>query len=135
MSKHLMALAFLFFLCSSFCGSQTFTCTNHLKEIEFDCTSSTCSSSVTVHLNDDAGKQLIRYSCTSVKCCGQLFTTCTDGGACDDAVHNPEVRARIDDVAKTSRVLVADCDGRYAPYAPLTEERPTSIGFSQPIIS
>lgn len=132
MSKHLMALAFVV-LCCAFCGAQT--CTNHLKEIQFDCESSTCSDYITVHLNDDAGRQDIRYSCTSVKCCEQLFTTCTDDGACDEAVHNPEVRARIDDVAKTSQVLVADCNGRYAPYAPRTKERSSTIGFSRRIVS
>jgi hypothetical protein len=115
MSKHLMALAFVF-LYSAFCGSQT--CTNHLKETELTCQSSTCSENVTIHLNDDAGPADIKYSCTSFDCCGELKTTCEDDGACEDALHNPEVRARIDDVAKTSRVLVADCNGRYAPYLP-----------------
>jgi hypothetical protein len=118
MSKHLMALAFVFF-CSPFCGSQS--CTNHLKEIELECQSSTCSQPITVHLPDDGGPADIKYSCTSVDCCGELKTTCEDGGACDAAVRNPEVRARIDNVAKTSPVLVADCNGRYAPYTPRTE--------------
>lgn len=120
-NKHLMALAFVF-LCSAFCRSQAPTaCTNHLKDVELECQSSTCSEPIILHLPDDAGKAVIKYSCTSVSCCGELKTTCEDDGACDAAVHNPEVRARIEDVAKTSQILVADCDGRYAPYAPSGE--------------
>ncbi len=118
MVRHLIALAFVF-LCSAFCGGEN--CANHLKEVPLTCETATYTQTVILHMPDEAGPQLIKYSCTSVDCCGELKTTCLDGGACDAAVHSAEVRARIDDVAKTSQVLVADCDGRYAPYVPRAE--------------
>jgi hypothetical protein len=60
------------------------------------------------------------YSCGAVICCGQRFTDCNfDGGDCFFIrVKNPEVRKRLDQVADTSRILVADCRGRYALYEP-----------------
>ncbi len=121
MTKHLVAVVFVF-LCSAFCGSQT--CSGRLDSMTFTCTSSTCSNRVTVYKPTSGDR--IRYSCTSEDCCGQLFTTCTDDGGCGAVEKNPEVRARIDDVAKTSEVLVADCKGRYALYT-LRRERTINL--------
>jgi hypothetical protein len=113
-SKHLMALAFLF-LCSSFCVSQT--CTHRLKEIQFTCESSTCSQDVIFHLPDDDGPQTIKYSCAAYNCCGELKTTFGDDGV-PATVLTPEMQARIEGIAATSQVLVADCTGRNIPYTP-----------------
>lgn len=121
MSKHLMALAFAC-LCSTFCSSQTGECCNHLQSNTYTCESSHCSGRVTVYTPVQEGEDLIRFSCNhSEDCCGQVFTTCTNDGGCLAASRNPEVRARIDEVATTSEVLVANCKGRYALYAPRGE--------------
>jgi hypothetical protein len=86
----------------------------------FTCEATDCSNRVTVYKNTTGDN--IKFSCNhSEKCCGQVFTSCTDDGACDAVEKNPEVRARIDVVAKTSEVLVADCKGRYALYTPRRE--------------
>ena len=57
-------------------------------------------------------------SCDSVPCCRQLFSDCYPNGVdCRDfRVRSSAVRERLDDLAKTSRVLLADCKGHYVPY-------------------
>lgn len=117
MTKNLMALAFVF-LCNAFCASQT--CTYKLDEFHLTCETATCSSTITQRL-PAPGKDTIKYSCQTVSCCGELKTTCTDDGSCPFALVRPEMQARIEAIAATSQVLVADCTGRYTPYAPAAE--------------
>ena len=44
-----------------------------------------------------------------------LLTSCDLGTDCG-FLKSAEVRARVDEIATTSTVLVADCKGRYSPY-------------------
>lgn len=114
MSKHLMCLA-LVCLCSTFGRSQN--CAERLTGVTYTCVyGTTCSGRITVY-QPVFGVDRIAYSCTSEECCKQLFTTCTNDSACPFSPLNPQVRARIDEVATTSEVLVADCKGRYSLYA------------------
>jgi len=82
----------------------------------------TCRGAIDTYVpNMEYPDNRIKYSCGPVECCKQLFTTCINDGPCDLSLQNPEVRARIDEIAKTSEVLVANCKGRYALYAPPSE--------------
>lgn len=64
----------------------------------------------------------IEYSCSFQQCCEQLFTTCEYEGDCSDvSLRDPEVRNRLDEMAKASAILVADCKGRYTRYWPERE--------------
>lgn len=121
-SKHLTSIicGLMCVSAAPFCSSQS--CCYHLESQSFTCTTSTCSKRITVYVPNFDGPDRIQYSCTSDDCCQQLFTTCTNDGACPPSfLQNPEVRARIDEIAKTSEVLVANCKGRYALHAPRSE--------------
>jgi len=59
------------------------------------------------------------YTCTGVYCpkCGyQLGVYCTQTGYCvHGELHDPGVRDRLIELAKSSRVLVSDCKGSRKP--------------------
>ena len=119
MRKQMMVLGFgVLFSCvwAAFCSAQ---CTEELDSKQFECKYEDCHSYAYVDLPNGADGD-IHYEChASAPCCGQLFTTCSqDDGDCSQVLRNPEIRAKIDKIASTSEVLVADCRGRYRLYSP-----------------
>jgi hypothetical protein len=60
------------------------------------------------------------YVCGSESCCEQLFTTCwfVNSDCIQILLRNAEVRERVNEVSRTSRILLADCKGHYALYEP-----------------
>jgi hypothetical protein len=109
-------------LCQRFACAQY--CADLLQPTVYQCRTSTCYNKITTYTPEDGFE--FEYDCGTIYCCGQLFSTCTktvDG--CDDG-NDPSLRRRIAQAAEDSRVLVADCRGRYklfrvAPDARLRE--------------
>jgi hypothetical protein len=60
------------------------------------------------------------YICEPFDCCGQLVTECrlTEYMCAARELSNPETSKRLSELATKSRLLVADCKGRYALYRP-----------------
>jgi hypothetical protein len=106
-------------------GAQS--CADALEPYTLECDFGTCHSLVNV-TNVIEGFD-IEYACHSQTCCGQLFSVCqTTSGNCGD-IREPGMRRRIAQVAEESRVLVADCRGRFklfqaAPDATLRDMTP-----------
>jgi hypothetical protein len=97
------------------CRAQN-NCAESMKQTTYPCVYRSCSSHITV--NTPEGERALFVACEPVECCQQLFTDCYfDGNACSQA-RDPLVRERVAQVAATSRVLVADCGGRYVLYDP-----------------
>src|ERR1700739_4959766 len=112
-------VAMLSLLGGRLCGAQE--CATDTTSTKFDCIYQTCKSSVVVETPvDNGGGNQQHVSCDSVPCCKQFFSDCyLDGQECRFVrVHSPAVREALNDLANTSRVMVADCRGRYALYEP-----------------
>ena len=108
------ALSCAFFLGGAVCSAQ---CGDRVIYTRLPCVEgTTCRSEV--FIGTVTGGDLYYESCESVSCCGKLFSSCDlDGGSCS-LLKDPVARERIAKFAETSRVLVADCTGRYTRYAP-----------------
>jgi hypothetical protein len=110
---------------SGLAGAQD--CAEILEPTTLTCEYGTCRSRVTIENVVDGFD--IQYACHAQSCCGQLFTVCqTVNDVCED-IRGPGMRRRIAQVAEESRVLVADCRGRFklfqtAPDARLREMKP-----------
>lgn len=91
-------------------------CGEYVMETTYPCIYKSCSSHITVYW--PAGERVDHYTCGPVECCQQFFTSCYDDGLPCSQVRDPAVRERVAQVAATSRVLVADCRGRYVLYEP-----------------
>ena len=93
-------------------------CGESVKQTTYPCVYRTCRDQITVTTPE--GERVDFFTCGPVACCQQLFTSCYDSGdPCSQAME-PAVREHVAQVAATSRVLVADCRGRYALYEPQT---------------
>jgi hypothetical protein len=102
-------------LCGTLCRADG-ACADTMTGNVYNCAYQGCKSQVAV--STPSGGDSEHYSCESVQCCKQLFSNCYfDDGDCFLNSH-PEVRKRLSRIAGTSRILVADCRGRYALYQP-----------------
>jgi hypothetical protein len=102
-------------LCGTLCRADQ-ACGETAHQTTFDCVYRGCSESVTVET--PFGERVDFFKCGYVSCCQQLFTTCYDLGLPCTQIKDPAVRERVAQVAAGSRVLVADCRGRYVLYEP-----------------
>lgn len=97
------------------CDAQT--CYDSLQSQTVHCVFKPCSNNVTVGVPQGEDGDNFTVSCSSTKCCGQLVTNCHIDEDCDsDQLRGPTLRKRVSDLATTSRILVADCKGHYAPF-------------------
>jgi hypothetical protein len=113
----LVYLVVAFFVClnGTFAMAQS-QCTNSMRLERFSCVFEDCNDTVQVTYPNDDTPRDSHYSCSAVICCKQHFTTCDfDDGECD-FVLSDSVKGRLNELAARSRVLVADCHGRYALY-------------------
>jgi hypothetical protein len=97
-------------------------CTDLLEPQVYQCEFEECRNRVTVEYPDMAGDDH-GYDCFSVECCGQLFTSCeyVDNDDCGGDSADPAKRERIAQMAEGSRILVADCKGRYRLFRDTTD--------------
>jgi len=113
----LSILSIFLALCSAVCSGQ---CTDGFTEQTFQCQySDTCQNSVTVQIPNESQDGVVPECFATAPCCGQLFTSCTAGGNCEDIkLRGPAAKQRLQALAAESDLLVADCKGRYALYKP-----------------
>lgn len=118
MKYHLVTIAATaLLLFAPVCHAQ-FDCTDYFTSQQFECADGEgCNSSVDVWVphSTQYGEH---FNCSSVNCCGQLFTSCafSGGGICDPFGKRPEFKKEVDQLAMVSDLLVQDCQGRYVPY-------------------
>jgi hypothetical protein len=98
-------------------------CTEGMNTTRLTCVFGSCRSAVYVETPANR-KPISNYSCDSVSCCGQLFTTCIEEGPCEiGELRDPAILRRVNDAAAKYSLLVADCTGRYVRYRlPRTEQ-------------
>lgn len=88
-------------------------CADSMQAQTYSCVFKSCSAKITVTTpGEDRGNLVL--TCEPVACCQQLFTDCLFTGDTCSQLRDPEVTKRVVEAAATSRVLVADCEGRYA---------------------
>lgn len=119
-------------ICSCFCNAQT--CDTGLNPQDYQCYYRTCHQQIVAwYPNGQDGDENIVCS-DSVPCCGQLFTSCSIEGVCDAAKKagmSAAVRKYLEKLTFDSEILVADCNGHYAPLkpAPLNPHRPAALAI------
>lgn len=113
----LTVLATFLWLCNGLCAAQ---CAETWQQMQFHCAGPDgCEGDLEVQYPGESSQYGVAIVCGSENCCGQLFTTCYAGGGCEpESVRKPEARKRLDRIAATSEVLVADCKGRFSLYTP-----------------
>jgi hypothetical protein len=102
------------------CLSRAQTCVAGLEETQYHCVYGVCSGYVYTYTPIDEWGN-VNYTCSSVPCCGQYFTTCEVNGICDavkKAGMSESVRKYLEELPVVSELLVADCKGHYAPFKP-----------------
>jgi hypothetical protein len=112
---------FLFVLCSSFLYTipvvRAQSCAESITYQNLRCRTQTCQDSWL--LGTPHGGELSQVECEPQDCCGQIVSFCTLGDDCGGlALKDPAVRERVARAAAKSRILVADCKGRYVVYMP-----------------
>lgn len=107
----ILACGFLVFLYSNICRADG--CADTLVQTTYPCVYKSCSEQVTA-FTPYGPRGSLEFTCGPIACCQQLFTSCLFTGNTCDQVMGPEERRRVAEVAATSKVLVADCGGRYA---------------------
>jgi hypothetical protein len=105
---------------SCFCRAQA--CDSGLYDQEYQCAyNGSCHSFVDVfYPNGENGDEQIVCD-LSFPCCGQLFTSCRVLGYCyaaKKAGMSAAVRKYLEKLPFDSQLLVADCNGHYAPLKP-----------------
>ncbi len=95
-------------------------CADEMKATTYPCAFGTCKSKVTTFTPEEGDIDGQAYTCSSVSCCEQLFATClfVNSGCVQILLRNAEVRERVNEVSRTSRILLANCGGHYALYEP-----------------
>jgi hypothetical protein len=98
-------------------------CAQQWNSTEHHCETSTCNDTI-LTFTPVEDSCCYHFSCESVDCCGELFSTCpSDEEECGDALtRSPEVRKRLSELSATSKILVADCRGHYSLYAPRLQD-------------
>ena len=77
-----------------------------------------CSGSVTGY-QPDIWEYGVAVYCSPVECCGSYIASYRPGGTCIMVeLRSPAIQDRLAELAAASDLLVADCGGRYALYAP-----------------
>ena len=119
------ASIFVFLFVQAFTVSSNAQCTDNITYSKVQCAfGTTCKETVTVGRPSGRG-DTIAYSCSSTSCCQQLLTDCFSEGECFPfPLKTAEMQARLSEIAATSKVLVADCKGRYTSYERLRSDAP-----------
>jgi hypothetical protein len=109
------------FLCllSTLCWADG-ACAEQMVATKYTCVYGACKDTIYTFTPEGLGINGQAYTCSSDSCCGQLFGTCifVDSGCDQILLRNAGVRERVNEVSKTSRILLADCKGHYALYEP-----------------
>jgi hypothetical protein len=109
------------FLCllSTLCWADG-ACADQMQTTKYTCVYGTCEDTILAFTPEGLGIGGQAYTGSSESCCEQLFTSCYFVNSdCDQIVlRNADVRERVNEVSRTSRILLADCKGHYALYEP-----------------
>jgi hypothetical protein len=108
-------------------------CDTGMYAQRYDCAyDASCRSFVFVwYPNGENGDQQIVCD-QSESCCGQLFTTCRGEGYCYSAKKagmSAAVRKYLEKLPFDSELLVADCNGHYAPFSAAHPNKPTPFAI------
>ncbi len=93
-------------------------CADEMKATTYSCVYLSCKSKITTFTPGDSNINGQAYTCSSASCCEQLFATCLFVNSECDQIQSAEVRESLNEVSRTSRILLANCRGHYALYVP-----------------
>jgi hypothetical protein len=109
-------LSILLCLASPFANGQASTCAQALQAVPYGCGGpNNCHGSGWTYVPYGGGNMpLLNYP---INCCGTWIADYSEGGMCYwTELRTPEMQEKLQVLAQSSRLLVADCHGRYVRY-------------------